>query len=200
MTKKKILVLGNGPQINQIEFDKLKPNIETFGVNRIWLKHYPTYFFFHDNDILLELQNDEINRLKLIGKSKCFTSDWIKANVPFIPDWVRSYPRLNRRSFPDSITTGIRILSTRFLKDSISNYTFYMAGINLKWTNPSHFWKESYCNSLNTRDAGWYTKRFSMMFKNFRSLKSSGFNMVSVTPESSLNKIMRYENINNLYV
>lgn len=195
---KEILVLGNGPQIGSIKFDLIKPAISTFGVNRIWLKHHPDYFFFHDRDILMELERDPILLSKVIGNSQCFTSDWLKKEVKMIPNWVRCYSRFNRRAFPDSVTTGMRILGQRYLKGPISDYTFYLAGINLRWTQPSHFWKSDY-DSLNDKGSDWYLPRFKRVLKNFIDLQNSGFNMVSVTPDSDLNKILRSINIENLY-
>ena len=199
MIKKKILVLGNGPSINDIDFSKLPKSVQTFGVNRIWLKHYPTYYFFHDFDILTELNNHHIEQAKLISKSVCYSSDWINQSSAPTPHWLRKYHRANRRKFPDSVSTGLGILGTHILPGKLSDYTFYMAGINLKWSEPSHFWKDGTYESRNNKDKGWYDIRFAKMFDNIRDLKSLGFNMISVTPNSNLNKLMRSENISNLY-
>jgi len=200
MTKKKILVLGNGVSINDIDFNRLDPNIETFGVNRIWLKHFPTYYFFHDFDIITELEDNHVTRCKLIANSICFSSDWINRDGLTTPNWLRKWPRRNRRQFPDSISTGLGILGNHILTGKLSDYTFYMAGINLKWTEPSHFWKTMDYSSLNKHNRDWYSPRFSKTFDNIRNLKTAGYNMISVTPESMLNKMMRYENVANLYV
>lgn len=199
MSKKKVLVLGNGPQISNIKFDKLDPNIITLGINRIWLKHYPNYFFFHDYEILKELNNEPIHKVKLRSISKSFSSDWIDRSGKDSPSWVTKYSRLNRRNFPDSITTSIPILIHRILSESPSNVQLYLAGVNLKWTNPSHFWKSSDFDSLNKHNKEWYSIRFQKMLHNFKQLRTLGYNMVSVTPDSNLNKIMRYINISNLY-
>lgn len=200
MTKQKVLVLGNSNFINYIEFNKLQPNILTFGVNRIWLKYFPNYFFFQDKPILTELNSDIISRSKLVAKSVCFTSDLISNSNIILPNWLRKYPRQNRRPFPDSITTGLSILSNKILPNKLNDYTFYIAGVSLKWEEPSHFWKEiKGCENLNTNDRNHYDIRFAKMMDNFKRLKAHGFNMVSVTPDSNLNKIMRYENISNLY-
>ena len=199
MSKKKILVLGNGVSINDIDFSRLDPSIQTFGVNRIWLKHYPDYFFFQDSDILHELNKDLVARSKLIGKSHSFSSDWANSSITNCPHWLRKYPRANRRKFPDSVTTGMQILMTNILKGKQSDYVFYMAGISLKWEDPSHFWKVGEYDSLNNKDEDWYDVRFNKMFKNIRDIKSLGYNMISVTPNSQLNKMMRYENVANLY-
>jgi hypothetical protein len=199
MINKKILVLGNGVSINDIDFDRLDPSIQTLGVNRIWLKHFPNYFFFHDIDILKELEDNHVDRSKLLANSVCYSSDWIDRVGQSTPHWLRKYPRRNRRQFPDSVTTGLSILGSNILPGKISEYTFYMAGIPLKWSNPSHFWKTDGNNYLNKQNRGWYEIRFKKMFQNFRDLKSHGYNMVSVTPDSMLNKMIRRENIANLY-
>jgi hypothetical protein len=195
----KILVLGNGPQINDINFDLLDPNVKTFGVNRIWLKHYPNYFFFQDHPIIRELDQNPIHKFKLIGKSRCFSSDWLKLHVKIAPAWLDIYPRSDRKSFPDSITSGLKLLSERYITN-YSDYTFYIAGVNLKWMEPSHFWKQNGYQCSNKFGKGWYDVRFNKMLENFKKLQSLGFNLVSVTPDSNLNKIMRFENIENLYL
>jgi len=199
MTKKKILVLGNGTSINDIDFSRLDSSIKTFGVNRIWLKHFPTYFFFHDFDILDELENQQVSRSKLVSNSICYSSDWINQYNRSTPHWLRKYPRKNRRNFPDSVTTGLSILGGSILPGKVSDYVFYMAGITLKWSDPSHFWKVDEYKGLNSNNKEWYDIRFQKMFQNFRDLKSHGYNMISVTPDSMLNKLMRRENISNLY-
>lgn len=197
---KKVLVLGNGVQVNNIKFNKLNKDIITLGVNRIWLKHYPNYFFFHDIDILNELNNSPIEKAKLISNSICYSSDWINKSNCKTPLWVRKYPRPNRRRFPCSVSTSIDIFGRNIIKGRLSEYTFYLAGVNLKWKEPSHFWKEEKLKGVGNKfDKKWYDHRFSKMLENIRSLKSVGFNMISVTPDSNLSKIIRYENIENLY-
>jgi len=199
MVKKKILVLGNDPQINRIKFKLLGNNVKTFGVNRIFLAHYPSYYFFHDAAILTELeqQPDILETLK--EKSNIFSSDWLLRNKKNNRDWINVLRRSSQTNhyFPDSITTGLRLLSYNYIDRS--KYIFYLAGISLKWTSPSHFWKELNYPGLNKANKAWYDVRFSKMLDNFKRLKNIGFNMVSVNPNSELNKILRYESINNLY-
>ena len=50
----KVLIIGNDPTINQIDFSRLDPNVITVGTNRAWLKLIPNYLFFHDIKILDE--------------------------------------------------------------------------------------------------------------------------------------------------
>ena len=155
---------------------------------------------FQDADIINELNDDPIIKSKLISKSRCFTSDWYRHHSVNTPHWLRAYGRTDRRGFPDSVTTGMRLLHERILKDNLSNYTFYIAGVSLKWMDPSHFWKGMDHKALNNKDHDWYKIRFYKMLGNFKKLQGLGFKMISVTPDSNLNKIMRNESINNLYV
>ena len=199
MSKKKILILGNDPQINTIKFDRLDKSIETLGVNRIFLAHIPTYFFFHDPEIAkeLDLQPEYLDQLK--AKSKIFSSDWLNRGKRKAPNWTEVVNRshLYKHSFPDSATTSIRLLSDKFIDHT--KYVFYIAGTSLTWNNPSHFWKELNYPALNLLDNGWYNPRFAKILENFRRLKNTRFDLVSVTPNSQLNKFLRYESIGNLY-
>lgn len=199
MIKNKVLVLGNDPQINQIQFEKLDPSIITFGVNRIWLKHIPNYFFFHDKHVLNELQKSPEYLAKLQMQSKCFTSDWLRAHHRSVnlPTFIKSYNRIDRYQFVDSVTTGLQILTRNFI--SIKDTRFYIAGVSLFWREPSHFWKEIQYQSQNSHGPQWYEPRFNRTLQNFERLKTLGYDIVSVNPDSRLNKIFRYENIGNLY-
>jgi hypothetical protein len=194
-----VLVLGNDPFINTINFDKLDPRVITLGVNRIWLKHIPDYFFFNDTPIITELNKNPGVLDQLKKQSFCFSSDWLGfKDSSVIPDWTAIYDRLYPKGIPDSVTTSIGIFS----KDLSANrdVTFYIAGVSLKWQEPSHFWKTEQYDSLNRHGQDWYAPRFEAILKNFDRLKSSGIKMVSVTPNSMLNKVMRYEKIENFYV
>lgn len=195
MKSKKLLILGNSPQINEIQFDKLDPSIITFGVNRIWLKHFPNYFYFHDTLILRELESDKIQKAKLISNSECFTSDYL--NIKSCPDWLKVHNRLNRKVYADSITTGMQILFNKYL--DLSDFTIYVAGVTLNWSEPSHFWKQSDYKCSHSPTRHWYVPRFERMFDNWKRLKDLGYNVISVTPGSKLNKLFRSEGVENLY-
>ena len=201
--KNRVLVLGNGPQINDIDFNRLDPDIVTIGVNRIWLKYIPDYFYFHDYPILRELndRNNEITKIKLVDSSECYSSEWLKRSIQGpIPSWLRLYPMQNRSAFPDSITNACLIYrNNQIRRSSHSDLIFYFAGVNLNWTNPSHFWKRDNFQSSNKLGRKHYELRFDKIFDNFKYMRDQNINMVSVTPGSRLNKIMRYENIGNLY-
>ena len=128
----KILVLGNDPQINQIDFGRLDPSVITLGVNRIWLKHIPNFFFFNDFEILKELEMQPEVVKALVLKSQCFSSDWLNKSgkIKNLPDWVKVYNQHNKKSLPDSVTTAISIFKSRYL--NYRTATFYVAGVSLE--------------------------------------------------------------------
>jgi hypothetical protein len=198
MAKARVLLLGNSPQINEIQFDRIADDVITLGLNRIWLKYIPKYFFFHDLIISNELSRHPETLAKLIQNSTIFSSQWIRKNKNnLIPNWTQVYPMPPARQFPDSASLSIQILSKNILKSK--NITFYTAGIPLLWQEPSHFWKEINYSASAAGDKQWYDTRFPRMVQNFRVLKNLGYDIVSVTPNSALNKIFRYESIDNLY-
>jgi len=196
----KILVLGNDPQINEIDFSRLDPSIVTLGVNRIWLKHIPNYFFFNDREILRELDKYPETIKALTSKSRCYSSDWLlfpKTQKLTVPNWLKIHNRPKKTGFPDSITTALSIFRTHYLKGQEA--TFYVAGVSLRWSNPSHFWKELEYDSLNRHGEDWYRYRFNLMLENFKNLSIPRHKIISVHPNSLLNKHYRYEGIENLY-
>lgn len=195
----KVLVLGNDPQINSIRFDQLSPGIKTLGVNRIWLKYFPDYFFFNDMDIARELEQNPETLVHLKQKSTIFSSDWLRREkTNRIPTWVKVYERQNKMLFPDSVSTAISLYRLHY----DSRCTFYIAGVALKWQDPSHFWKKDTplpSGVGHSLDNKWYDPRFEKMEQGFRRLKALGMDLVSVHPNSKLNSFLRYEGIDNLY-
>lgn len=202
MKKIKILVLGNDPFINDIDFSRLDPNVITLGTNRIWLKHNPNHFFFHDVEIIKELGQNPKKLEQLIEDSNIFASDWLKIMSTRhrikVPGWITVYNRLDRHKFVDCVSTSMEILDRHIYPDS--KLQFYIAGVSLTWKDPSHFWKvDPPGNFMNKKGQAWYAPRFDRTYKNFDTLKGKGFDMINVTPDSRLNKLMRYESIGNLY-
>ena len=201
MKKTKVLVLGNDPQINDIEFSRLDPKIITLGVNRIWLKHTPNYYFFNDPEIIDELNEHPENLVDIKMNSISFSSDWLRTRCrkqrKNIPTWTRVHDRYSKYYFPDSITTAIELFSKNYIQKT--EVTFYLAGVSLHWSEPSHFWKNLDHSSRNQEGPSWYLPRFEKIYDNFKRLSDRKYNIVSVHPDSKLNKLFRYENIGNLY-
>lgn len=200
---KKILIIGNDPSIDQIDFTRLDPNIITVGTNRAWMKLLPNYLFFHDPKIFQELEQNPKRLADLISHSNIIASDWLKhtcrnAKVK-VPNYLQVYERPNKRKYVDCVTTAMDILDRKLF--SKRDTVYYIAGVSLTWKSPSHFWKKNPIKGIgNKNDKVWYDKRFGLTYDNFVDLKNRGFKMVSVTPDSKLNKLLRYENIGNLYV
>lgn len=194
-----VLVLGNGPQILDINFELIKPEVITLGVNRIWLKFVPNYLFFHDPEILYEIEKrTDID----FSNTVLIVSDWSNVPIDSISSRFKKVINVKRvrvDSFPDSVSTCIQIFSESIFKNK--EIYFYIAGVNLKWTDPSHFWKKiDYSDSLNKNDKDWYDPRFIKMFRNFQRLMKLGYRLRSVTPNSLLNKIMPSLGIDHLYI
>lgn len=199
---KRVLVIGNDPSINEIEFDRIDPSIVTVATNRAWLKLIPDYLFFHDIAILNELKKNKSVLGELMKNSKLITSDWLKIqcvrNKVDFPKSVRLYHRPNRYKYVDCVSTAIEILDRYVYKEDFIEY--YIAGVSLTWKNPSHFWKIDPIKGIgNTRGPSWYNPRFDRTYSNFVDLKSKKFKIKSVTPSSRLNKIFQYVNVGNLY-
>ena len=134
---------------------------------------------------------------KIKEKSTVFSSDWLLQAKRPVPNWVKVYDRTTKYNFPDSITTGMQLFSRHIVERH--RCSFYIAGVSLTWQEPSHFWKVLDHPSTNRHGDSGYSPRFERMNHNFKQLKNTGFEMISVNPNSLLNKMMRYENIENLY-
>lgn len=200
--KNKVLLIGNDPNINNIDFSKIDPDVIKVGTNRAWLKVIPNYLFFHDPKIFLELDNNKDRLSELIKHTNIISSDWLNVNCSKLkikpPEYTKIYARPNKKKYVDCVTTAIDILERN--KFSKRNTIFYIAGVSLTWKTPSHFWKNNPINGIgNTNGKKWHEKRFDLTLQNFKILKSRGFNIVSMTPASKINKMFRYENVENLY-
>lgn len=198
----KVLIIGNDPTINQIDFARLDPAVITVGTNRAWLKLLPNYLFFHDFKILDELENNTKKLEDLKFHSKLIASDWLnpqckKRNIQ-VPNYIKVYQRPDRTKYVDCVTTAIDILNRNVFAKN--NTTYYIAGVSLKWQNPSHFWKLNPTPGIgNSKGPDWYNVRFDRTYRNFVNLKKGNTKMISVTPGSRINKLIRHENIANLY-
>ncbi len=198
----KVLVIGNDPSVNNIDFSRLDPNITTIGTNRAWLKLIPNYLFFHDPKIFQELENNSDKLEDLKFHSNLIASDWLTIQCSKLklekPNYVETYRRPNKTKYVDCVTTAIDIFNRYMFKKKDTVY--YIAGVSLRWQNPSHFWKKNPIEGIgNGNDQAWYKTRFDRTYKNFLDLKCSNVKMISVTPDSKLHKLIRYENIANLY-
>jgi len=198
----KILVIGNDSSINDIDFSQIDSKVITIGTNRAWLKLIPNYLFFHDVKIFQELNNDIESLNELKHNCKFISSDWLKTRCTkekvTPPAYTTIYNRPNRYKFVDCVTNAIEIYD-RYISNTSEN-TYYVAGVSLTWKTPSHFWKKEQVNGIgNTLGPAWYEPRFKRIYENFEDLRRKKFNIISVSPGSKINKLLRYEHIGNLY-
>ena len=206
MKIRKILVLGNGPSINDIDFDKIDKDIITIGTNRIWLKYIPNMFYFHDPKIFQELNSNRVMLNRIRQHSKIITSDWLTAQCAKsrlnIPHYCQIYSRVNRRKFPDCVTTAIEIYDRRISSRVDVQNVYYLSGVHLKWYEESHFWKKNKLKGIGHSQCNeeWYEPRFKKVIRNFKNLKNMNYKIISTTEDSSLNSIFKYEPIESLYV
>jgi hypothetical protein len=114
-----------------------------------------------------------------------------------IPEKIQIFDRKDKSRFPDSVTCAIELFSNKIKKEY--SIVFYIAGVSLIWKEPSHFWKDSDIECLNTHDSSWYEPRFNKILDNFKRLKSLGYSIISVHPESRLNKVFTTIDIESLY-
>jgi len=200
--KNKVLLIGNCPSIDRIDFTRIAKDVTTIGTNRAWMKLVPNYLFFNDPKIFQELDNNSTELEQLKNHTEIVSSDWLEKqcfnNKIQVPDYVKIHKRPNQKKFPDCVTTAIDILERHYFDKR--NTTFYIAGVSLAWKTPSHFWKKDLKPGIgNQNDKRWYDSRFSSILNNFRNLKPRGFNIISVTPNSRINKYFPYEHVTNLY-
>lgn len=198
---KKILVFGNSKHINEINFTKINPHITTVGVNRIWYKFIPDYLCF--TDILI--YKDIIEKGKTLNDFKnVILSEWILRNSNhdinkiLMHQNTRLYYNINKYlAFPDSVSSAIMIYD-RFIRKPHDKCKYYIAGVDLKWSDEHHFWLNTHKTNNNTNKE-WNINRFPRMLHNWKIFKQQQYNIVSVNKNSMLNSIFQYEDINNLY-
>lgn len=198
---KKVLVLGNSNHLNSINFNKLDKNITTIGVNRIWYKFIPDYFVFSDMEIYKELINQKA--FEKLKNSKIITTEWFNRKNKNITNkllqdkQIKSYKIFPYIKFPDSVCSAIYIYHS-FLRRH-TKIRYYIAGVDLYYTpNKNHFWTGEY-TTTNNNGKEWYEPRFKWMFENYMKFKQSGLDIVSVNPNSELNKLFPKKDIKELY-
>lgn len=189
-TSNKFLIIGNAPDIESLEIDKLYKDITTIGINRSWHLFETDYLFFQDYDILHELKTLNKNKTP-----KLITTDHIENDNRFSTnDNVIVYKR-NKKLFPDSVSNAIDVFN-RFNKNGV----FYLYGVSLIWNERlHHFWQKSNIHVNNTYGRDWYEKRFDYILNNIRQLKNDNIKIISTTEKSKLNAYLKYVNINELY-
>jgi hypothetical protein len=190
------LILGNGADINEIDFDKIDGNLATGGVNRIYLKYLPEHYFIYD---LIEIMPDIP---KLSGY--CFYThtsklvEYLKENVNNTNIFM-SFPEYNYTTEFDikghrikcnhsPVNFLIRIIDDYLYNDD-ENY-FYICGVPLL-ERVGHFYDEAINHTPQ--------KVLDRIFNDFIRLAWQGYNIISCMKESKLNDIFPNEDKNILY-
>lgn len=192
----KFLILGTGADINNIDFKRVKSNIITAGVNRVYEKLIPKIFFIYDLDTLMPY----VTGVKEIVThpdqlKKYFVSGRMDYDFNFITYYDKDYiPGYEYQGKHYDCGHG----SINYLLRYLNNYkyvgqdnVFYIAGVPLL-ERIGHFYQdiEITTSKQNVLD------RF---FNDFLRLKRLGFNIVSLMPESRLNEIFPVEKIDIIY-
>ena len=186
--KNKILILGNGADINNIDFDRIDGSFIVAGVNRIYKKHIPDYYFIYDLiDIMPEIPNGITKIHTVKNKYEQYinsdTSD--KSNKTFVINDYTNYTKIfnihdkvMECNF-SAVNYLIRLLDDVIYEQDI-NY-FYIAGVPLL-ESVGHFYDEK----INKTEQ----KTLDKIYNDFLRLAYNNYHMVSVMPESKLNTII----------
>lgn len=178
-----IIVLGNDPEINDIDFNLFKnKNCIISGVNRIFYKTPVDYLLFLDNILIQELENFNFCNTKLITNQYNLKNDNIEYyekkylhkkfnEIIHIEDDIPS-----KFDIFGSICT--LILAFKYYIFYNKEITFYLLGTTLKYQSAanSHFWKSSSYNKYrsnihNSHDHAWYHPRLQKIMYSIKMLK-----------------------------
>jgi len=206
--QKRILILGNDKYINCLDFEKVEDSsLITAGVNRIWKKMQPEFLYFIDYAIIEELYfaQPELPNTKILHCQEYTDGLMVNDDAKTKNTYTKSKEFLNEtynvtnvRREKHTVNTVIWLISylneVLFSKD---NCIFYIYGVSLTWDNDCHhFWEGDKSVTRNTADQTWYDPRFKQHLNGFQKLRKNGLEIVSCTPNSKLNDIFPYCDIN----
>lgn len=198
-----VFIFGNDASIENISFDEIdilrKNNkIITAGVNRIWLKHLPDYFFFMDHPIPQELYKalnnkkisyDQINNMNIITSSHNIRKSDDYMN--FINEFDCKLYKLNKLNSVNNLIW--------YMYHENPNRIFYINGVSLQWNEKHHFWcNKKYSEYGNNKSEFWTMKRFNKSLEIFKDMYNNGIKMISLTRNSRLNNIIPYQDYNTV--
>lgn len=186
--KNKILLLGNGADINDIDFTKIDDSFIIAGVNRIYKKYIPEYYFIYDLIEIMPEIPDNVTTIHTV-KNKYHqyiehdTSD--KRNKTFVINDYSYYTQIF--NIQDKVLQCnfspvnflIRLIDDILFMNDV-NY-FYIAGVPLL-ENVGHFYDES----INKTEQ----KTLDKIYNDFLRLAYKNYHMISVMKESKLNNIL----------
>ncbi len=189
------LILGNGADINELDFNRIDKQLITGGVNRIYLKFMPMVYYIYDLISIMPAFPDKEYKI-YTHNSKL--SQYMRDNVNNIntffsfpiPEYTKEF-RINGQEYKcnhSSVNMLIRILNDYIYK-SDNNY-FYICGVPLL-EDIGHFYNEE----INQTPQ----KVLDKIFNDFIRLREKGYKIISCMEKSLLNKLFPVENKNILY-
>ena len=192
----KFLVLGTGDDINNINFDKIDNDYIIAGVNRIYEKIIPDYYFVYDVKELMPIISDDI---KLIYTHPAKLAEYYRERN----DYTKSF----HTYYDPEYTPGFKMDgkhydcghgSINYLLRLLNNYlfngqenVFYLAGVPLL-EGKGHFYGKRE-NETTLQSA------LNRFYNDFLRLKKFGYNIVSLMQESKLNELFPTEDLNIIY-
>ena len=194
--KNKFLIFGTGKDINKISFGKIDKSFITAGVNRIFKKFIPDYYFVYDLDILGPILPDAVKVVythpdKLAEYFRLYKNYKQNFCTYYDADYMPSYV-LNGKQYDcghGSINYLIRMLNNYLYKDDEN--IFYIAGVPLL-EGTGHFYDDNH-------DTTSVQKALDRFYNDFMRLKNMGYNIVSLMKKSKLNDLFPIENIKMIY-
>lgn len=184
INRNNILILGNGADINELDFNKIDDEFITAGVNRIYFKYMPEYYFIYD---LIDIMPDFPKKEYEIYTHTSKLSQYLRENVnnktiftafPF-PEYIHNHSAVNML---------IRAMND-YVYEGEDNY-FYICGCPLL-ESKGHFYDES----INTTSQ----KTLDGIYEDFVKLKRKGYKLISCMEASKLNDLFPMENKEILY-
>jgi hypothetical protein len=189
------LILGNGLDINEIDFETIDINLISGGVNRIYFRFIPEFYFIYD---LVDIMPDFPLKEYWIYTYTPKLSEYLRENVnkktiftsfPF-PEYTQDFTinGKNKNCNFSALNMLIRVLNDYLYKGD-NNY-FYICGCPLD-EKIGHFYDES----INQTSQ----KTLDNIYNDFIRLAWNNYKIISVMEESKLNDLFPNEDKNILY-
>ena len=193
--KNNFLILGNGADINELDFDKISESFITGGVNRIFYKFIPDFYYVYD---LINIMQDFPIKNYCLMTHNSKLSEYMRENVNNtnifscfpVPEYTEEF-NINGQDYKcnhSAVNMLIRILNDYIYCDD-DNY-FYICGVPLL-ESEGHFYDES----INSTPQ----KVLDKIYNDFIRLKHKGYNIISLMEKSKLNDLFTVESKEILY-
>jgi hypothetical protein len=189
------LILGNGADINEIDFNQIDVSFITGGVNRIYLRYIPEYYYIYD---LVNIMPDFPIKENIIYTHTSKLSEYLRENVNNTDifhafpcnEYTTEFVIINDKikCNHSAINMLIRILND-YLFSTDDNY-FYVCGVPLL-ESEGHFYDESINHTPQ--------KVLDKIYNDFIRLAHRGYKIVSCMKESKLNNLFPNEDKSILY-